>query len=323
MEQKLFFEKITDKQLKALGIQALGNRPNASGPYGQGGMSPEALKAWFDQVPALLAKKINELQEAISGEYACKYIGIALEGYDSLEDLVTAMTDGSFASKIMMAYPSADSKDLDYIQDIIYGFAKELSEANEDILKLDKDVEKLDEKITEFGEKIENGDFDGSDGISPTITVTEIVGGHRLTITDAAGTKIVDVMNGKTGDKGEAGADGSIADYDIITSLNTTDYKLTVSLVDAGGKVVSSSVVDFPLESVVVDGEEEGGIVTLTLQNGNTITFDISDLVDGLVSQTKHDEDIAALGARIDALEESGVASADLTELDTLIGEGV
>ena len=37
---------------------------------------------------------------------------------------------------------------------------------------------------------------DGTDGVSPTVTVTDINGGHRVTITDATGTKTVDVMDG-------------------------------------------------------------------------------------------------------------------------------
>lgn len=37
---------------------------------------------------------------------------------------------------------------------------------------------------------------DGTDGVSPTVTVTDINGGHRVTITDATGTKTFDVMDG-------------------------------------------------------------------------------------------------------------------------------
>ena len=43
---------------------------------------------------------------------------------------------------------------------------------------------------------------DGTDGFSPVITVTDITGGHRVTITDADGTQTVDVMNGTDGDDG-------------------------------------------------------------------------------------------------------------------------
>ena len=37
---------------------------------------------------------------------------------------------------------------------------------------------------------------DGTDGVSPTVTVIDINGGHRVTITDATGTKTFDVMDG-------------------------------------------------------------------------------------------------------------------------------
>ena len=47
----------------------------------------------------------------------------------------------------------------------------------------------------------------GKDGTSPVITVSDITGGHRITITDATGTQIVDVMDGKDGESGSCGAD--------------------------------------------------------------------------------------------------------------------
>ncbi len=107
--------------------------------------------------------------------------------------------------------------------------------------------------------------------------------------------------------------EGSTANCTIDVELDTSTFVITVSLKDAEGNVVSQDNVDLPLESVVVGGDEKDGIVTLTLQNGNTITFDIGDLVDGLVSQTKHDEDIAAVNARID----TKIAEAITTTLNT------
>ena len=51
----------------------------------------------------------------------------------------------------------------------------------------------------------ESGEFDG---YSPTVTVTDIQGGHRVSITDVNGTTTVDVMNGADGKDGEDGKDG-------------------------------------------------------------------------------------------------------------------
>lgn len=41
---------------------------------------------------------------------------------------------------------------------------------------------------------------DGDDGFSPTVSVSAISGGHRISVTDKNGTKTVDVMNGEDGD---------------------------------------------------------------------------------------------------------------------------
>lgn len=44
--------------------------------------------------------------------------------------------------------------------------------------------------------------------ISPTINVTEIDGGHRVSVTDVNGEQSFDVMNGLKGDKGDTGEQG-------------------------------------------------------------------------------------------------------------------
>ena len=48
----------------------------------------------------------------------------------------------------------------------------------------------------------------GKDGVSPTISVENISGGHRLIIVDAAGRKTVDIMNGTEGPRGIQGEKG-------------------------------------------------------------------------------------------------------------------
>ncbi len=159
-----------------------------------------------------------------------------------------------------------------------------------------------------FGGKTESFDvLNGGAGVSPTFEVTEISGGHRVTLTDANGTKHFDVKDGS------AGANGSVAGYSIELELDEETYLMTLSLKDDTGKVVSQATVDFPLESVVADVKEEDGIITITLKNGNSVSYDITDMVDGLVSQTKHDEDIAAVEAKID----TKIAEAITTVLNT------
>ena len=43
----------------------------------------------------------------------------------------------------------------------------------------------------------------GLPGISPTITVMDIPDGHRVTIVDASGTHVMDIMNGEQGEPGQ------------------------------------------------------------------------------------------------------------------------
>lgn len=54
----------------------------------------------------------------------------------------------------------------------------------------------------------ESGEFDGEDGVSPTLSVTDLSNGHRITITDASGTRSFDVLDGEDGQDGQPGADG-------------------------------------------------------------------------------------------------------------------
>lgn len=80
----------------------------------------------------------------------------------------------------------------------------------------------------------------GKDGVSPTVTVTEIAGGHRLTITDANSTKNVDIMDGSDGEPGAAGKDGSPGTagedgFSPTVSVSAIDGGHRISVTDAGG----------------------------------------------------------------------------------------
>ena len=69
-------------------------------------------------------------------------------------------------------------------------------------------------------------------GVSPTVTVSDIDGGHRITVTDVNGDTTFDVMDGATGatgpqgekgEKGDTGATGA-AGTDGKTPVKGTDY---------------------------------------------------------------------------------------------------
>ena len=61
----------------------------------------------------------------------------------------------------------------------------------------------------------------GADGFAPTVSVTDITGGHRVTITDKDGDKTFDVMDGKDGTGGST--EGGGAEWEVINEITTTE----------------------------------------------------------------------------------------------------
>lgn len=77
------------------------------------------------------------------------------------------------------------------------------------------------------------------------------------------------------------------AGFSIDVSLNTSNYQLTISLKNSEGKVLSSDMVDLPIESLISNGSYKNGILTLTLQSGSVINIDVSSLISGLVADSR------------------------------------
>lgn len=65
------------------------------------------------------------------------------------------------------------------------------------------------------------------------------------------------------------------------------DYKLTVSLKNKKGVVISSEMVDLPIESLITKAAYSNGKLTLTFQSGDKTDIDISSLISGLVPETR------------------------------------
>ena len=71
-------------------------------------------------------------------------------------------------------------------------------------------------------------------------------------------------------------------------SIDPSTYVITAVLKDQDGTALSTQTIDLPLESLVVSGTYDSTTKTiiLTLDNGDTITIPIGDLVNGLESVT-------------------------------------
>lgn len=80
----------------------------------------------------------------------------------------------------------------------------------------------------------------------------------------------------------------------LALSVNTTTYVMTLQLKAGDGTVMSTQTVDLPLDTMVVDASYNSQTkeITLTLQNGNTVSFSIADLVSGLVPDTRTIADV-------------------------------
>lgn len=93
----------------------------------------------------------------------------------------------------------------------------------------------------------------GNDGVSPTVDVTEITGGHQVSVTDAEGTETFDVMNG------EPGADG----FSPFARVEQTATGATVTVTDKTGTTTAN----------LTNGEDG--------ENGISPTITVTDITGG------------------------------------------
>lgn len=102
----------------------------------------------------------------------------------------------------------------------------------------------------------------GKVGISPTVSVEDIAGGHRVTITDKDGPKTFEVMDGKDGAGGSSGdqPDWNAAEGESGYVLNRTHWKeVGAGFVLENARFVSGDSVDgiITVENAVIFGGEE------------------------------------------------------------------
>ena len=78
----------------------------------------------------------------------------------------------------------------------------------------------------------------GTDGISPAVSVSEITGGHEVTITDAdhPSGQSFNVMDGRNGDPGTPGEDG----YSPLASVSKSGNTATITVTDKNGTTTAN-----------------------------------------------------------------------------------
>lgn len=125
---------------------------------------------------------------------------------------------------------------------------------------------------------------DGTDGVSPVVTVTDIMGGHRISITDATGTNTFDVLNGTNGTDGQDGYSPTVSVTDITgghrVSITDATGTETFDVMDgqSGGvtdvQVNGSSVVSNGVANVPVAGSSTYGVAKVNGDYGIKLTSD-------------------------------------------------
>ena len=181
----------------------------------------------------------------------------------------------------------------------------------------------------------------GADGVSPTISVTKITGGHRVTITDKNGTKYFDVMDGAAGSGDGSGGTGAPGQdgFSPIVSVIAIDGGHRISITDATGTS----------EFDVMDGEDgaqgpagangvgasasvieiTGGHRVTIVSASGTVSFDVMDGKDGeagegasveldtTLTQSGKAADAKATGDALNELKEANAAQDErLTTLE-------
>ena len=79
------------------------------------------------------------------------------------------------------------------------------------------------------------------------------------------------------------------AGHKLNVSMDTTDYVLTLKLLDKNENVIDIKSVDLPLEELVISGSYDATNkkIVLTLKSGQTIEIPVANLLAGLVNVTR------------------------------------
>ena len=120
----------------------------------------------------------------------------------------------------------------------------------------------------------------GADGVSPEVSVTDITGGHRVTITDADGTKTFDVMDGEQGPQGEtgpAGTDGQDGAPGPGVAAGGTDGQMLVKDGSTDYATKWANQPSVPVQDVQVNGTSilSSGVANVPIAGNNGVDLGV------------------------------------------------
>lgn len=173
-----------------------------------------------------------------------------------------------------------------------------------------KDVEFFDINDTLGTKMIEGNKPSDNDGIDLVLEVLK--GDVAFVITPESSQELIDKVTALF----QAIKDKS--SNKLILDLDEETYILTIGLLNEEGVELDSKTIDLPLESVLidVDYDKQNKKLILTLQNGNTVDVDISDILHGLVTDSDLEEYISTLNAKINKKQDEIKVVDDVFTID-------
>lgn len=100
------------------------------------------------------------------------------------------------------------------------------------------------------------------------------------------------------------------------------NFLMKLELLNSTDEILSTATIDFPIESMIINASYANGIITLTLQNGETLDVSIGDLVNGLVSESTFNSTIEEINGRIEN-NTTEIEALKTSKVDKVEGKGL
>lgn len=217
------------------------------------GTEPEpGTPAWQQLVDAVHADATAAEQAKTDAQTAAQQAGAsAKKAGQALSDTITAKEDalkaiGDKQAAATKVVDTARDEALQQVEASTEAAQTAASEAATSAGSASQSAQEAAGSLQELKDEIASGDFKGEPGASPTVTVQDIAGGHRIVITDATGTSSVDVMDGKQGDPGK----DATVDTTLTHEGEAADAKATgdaISAVKARQNILTGSETGNPI----------------------------------------------------------------------------
>lgn len=217
------------------------------------GTEPEpGTPAWQQLVDAVHTDATAAEQAKTDAQTAAQQAGAsAKKAGQALSDTITAKEDalkaiGDKQAAATKVVDTARDEALQQVEASTEAAQTAASEAATSAGSASQSAQEAAGSLQELKDEIASGDFKGEPGTSPTVTVQDIAGGHRIVITDATGTSSVDVMDGKQGDPGK----DATVDTTLTHEGEAADAKATgdaISAVKARQNILTGSETGNPI----------------------------------------------------------------------------